>query len=78
MDEATSALDGESELAIQQAIEGLKGRMTILVIAHRLSTITGADQLVVLENGRVMEAAPPVELLQNKQSYFYRVSNLRN
>ena len=78
LDEATSALDGESELAIQQAIEGLKGRMTILVIAHRLSTITGADQLVVLENGRVMEAAPPVELLQNKQSYFYRVSNLRN
>ncbi len=78
LDEATSALDNESELAIQRALEELKGRMTILVIAHRLSTVAAADRLIVLERGRVVEDAPPAELLKDKQSYFYRVSNIRN
>jgi len=78
LDEATSALDNESEVAIQRALEELKGQMTILVVAHRLSTIANADKLIVLDQGRVVEDAPPQELLKDKQSYFYRVSNLRS
>lgn len=56
LDEATSALDSENERRIQQAIDRLKGTMTIIVIAHRLSTIRNADQVVVLEGGRVIQA----------------------
>ncbi|WP_170862352.1 ABC transporter ATP-binding protein [Paenibacillus sp. 453mf] len=55
LDEATSALDGENELTIQEALKALQGRMTIVVIAHRLTTIQGADQVIVLEGGRVMQ-----------------------
>ncbi|MEK0316241.1 ABC transporter ATP-binding protein [Cohnella sp. 56] len=51
LDEATSALDADNEALIQEAIDRLKGRMTIIVIAHRLSTIRGADQVVVVERG---------------------------
>jgi len=55
LDEATSALDTENEAKIQQALEKLKGRMTIVVIAHRLSTIRNADQVVVLDKGSVIQ-----------------------
>src|SRR5215218_997069 len=56
LDEATSALDSENERRIQEAIEGLHGRMTILVITHRLSAIRGADVIHVLETGRLVES----------------------
>ena len=55
LDEATSALDTDNERRIQQAIEQLKGKMTIIVIAHRLSTIRNADQVIVLEQGKVVQ-----------------------
>lgn len=60
LDEATSALDTVNEDRIRQALDRLKGEMTILVIAHRLSTIRNADQVIVLERGRVVrqEKAP--------------------
>ncbi|MBS9525593.1 ABC transporter ATP-binding protein [Litoribacter alkaliphilus] len=51
MDEATSALDVETEIKIQESVEKLKGKMTILIVAHRLSTIKNADQVILLENG---------------------------
>jgi ATP-binding cassette, subfamily C, bacterial len=56
LDEATSALDSENEQRIQQAVDGLRGTMTILVIAHRLSTIRNADVIHVLEEGRIVES----------------------
>ena len=76
LDEATSALDNESELLIKQAIEKLKGELTVIVIAHRLSTITSADRLLSVENGMVVEEGSPEKLLANKSSYFYKVYNI--
>ncbi|UVI29109.1 ABC transporter ATP-binding protein [Paenibacillus spongiae] len=55
LDEATSALDSENEAKIQNALDRLKGRTTIIVIAHRLSTIRNADQVLVLEKGHVIQ-----------------------
>jgi ATP-binding cassette subfamily B protein len=68
-DEATSALDSESEKAIQaELMEVSKGRTT-LVIAHRLSTIVDADQIVVLENGQIVEHGRHAELLGRRGRY---------
>lgn len=53
LDEATSALDGQTESDISDAIQGLKGKVTLILIAHRLSTVMSADQIVYLEAGRI-------------------------
>lgn len=76
LDEATSNLDSESEALIKNALEKLKGEMTIIAIAHRFSTIKNADQLIVLDNNSVIEKGDPVKLLENKDSYFYKAYNL--
>ncbi|MGP1907749.1 ABC transporter ATP-binding protein [Metabacillus sp. JX24] len=70
LDEATSALDTENEASIQEAIDRLKGRMTIVVIAHRLSTIRNADQVIVLENGEVVQQGPYQQLANDKNKVF--------
>jgi ABC-type multidrug transport system fused ATPase/permease subunit len=63
MDEATAHLDSESEAAVQRALaEALRGR-TALVIAHRLSTIRNADQILVMEAGRIVERGTHAELV---------------
>lgn len=77
LDEATSLLDNESETLIQRSIENLKQKMTIIIIAHRLSTIISSDNLFVLENGKITEQGKPAELLKDKDSYFYKVYNIR-
>lgn len=64
LDEATSALDQESERYIQQSIEALKGSMTVIIVAHRLSTIQNADQIYVLDHGRIAESGSYEELLK--------------
>jgi subfamily B ATP-binding cassette protein MsbA len=69
LDEATSALDSESERVIQEALAEVMKHRTTLVIAHRLSTIENADQVIVLENGRVVEAGTHRELLHSGQVY---------
>ena len=63
LDEATNALDGITEAAIQDAIDTLSRRSTILLIAHRLDTLRKADEVIVLEAGRVAERGPPQRLL---------------
>jgi ATP-binding cassette subfamily B protein len=69
LDEATAHLDSESEAAVQQALSiALQGR-TSLVIAHRLSTIRGADQILVIEDGRIVERGTHEELLVRGQVY---------
>ncbi|MFN5778152.1 MAG: ATP-binding cassette domain-containing protein, partial [Novosphingobium sp.] len=55
LDEATSALDAESERLVQQALERLMATRTTLVIAHRLATVRGADRIVVMDGGRIVE-----------------------
>ncbi|OHB10905.1 MAG: hypothetical protein A3G05_02150 [Candidatus Zambryskibacteria bacterium RIFCSPLOWO2_12_FULL_45_14] len=55
LDEATSALDNESELYVKEAIEGLKGKTTVLIIAHRLSTLSNVDKIFVLKDGKIVE-----------------------
>jgi len=69
LDEATSALDAESERAVQDALErAMRGRTT-LVIAHRLATVAGADRIVVLERGRVVDAGTHAELVERGGLY---------
>ncbi len=76
LDEATASLDNESELLIKKAIESLHGKITVIMIAHRLSTVMDADNLIVLDKGKVMEMGRPDKLLDNPYSYFSRVKNL--
>ncbi len=75
LDEATSALDSESERQIQAALETLIQGRTTLVIAHRLSTVEGADRIVVLDHGRIVEQGKHAELLTQGgiYSHLYRL-----
>ncbi len=69
LDEATSALDTESERHIQTALSRLQQNRTSIVIAHRLSTIEKADEILVLEDGKVIERGSHKELLQQQGAY---------
>lgn len=76
MDEATSALDSETEKAIQENIDALKGKYTIIIVAHRLSTIKNADQIVLMEKGEVVDVGD-FETLKNKNVYFNKMVTLQ-
>ena len=69
LDEATSALDTETERAVQQAFDTLAAGRTTITIAHRLSTVRNADQIVVLDHGRIIEAGDHTSLLAGRGRY---------
>ncbi|MEM7242767.1 MAG: ABC transporter ATP-binding protein, partial [Pseudomonadota bacterium] len=69
LDEPTSALDAQSEAQIRTALDTLSENRTTLVIAHRLSTILHSDQIIVLDQGRVVETGKHDELLNQKGLY---------
>jgi ABC-type multidrug transport system fused ATPase/permease subunit len=78
LDEATSALDSQSEEKIQKSIDGLMGKVTVVVIAHRLSTIKNVDLIYVLQDGKLIENGSYSELIKNKDSNFSKMIKLQS
>nr|QVT92297.1 ABC transporter [Salvia miltiorrhiza] len=77
LDEATSALDVESERVVQQALDRLMKNRTTVMVAHRLSTIKNADQISVLQDGKIIEQGTHSSLVENKEGAYYKLINLQ-
>lgn len=77
LDEATSSIDSESEQVVQKAIEKLIQKRTSIIIAHRLSTIKKADNIMVLEKGRVLEIGSHDTLIQNLEGHYKYLYDLQ-
>jgi ABC-type multidrug transport system fused ATPase/permease subunit len=77
LDEATSSLDSESEKLVQEALEILMEGRTSIIIAHRLSTIRSADQILVLDNGEIIEQGTHTELITLENGIYKNLSNLQ-
>jgi ABC-type multidrug transport system fused ATPase/permease subunit len=77
LDEATSSLDSESEKLVQEALEILMEGRTSIIIAHRLSTIRSADQILVLDNGKITEQGTHLELINLENGMYKNLSNLQ-
>ena len=73
LDEATSRIDSATEQIVQEALEELRGKVTIIAIAHRLSTIREADRIIVLNHGRITEAGPHEELMRIEGGLYQRL-----
>ena len=77
LDEATSHIDSETEGVVQQALAGLRGRVTVVAIAHRLSTIRDADEIVVLNHGRIAERGRHAALMAIEGGLYQRLVQLQ-
>jgi ABC-type multidrug transport system fused ATPase/permease subunit len=75
LDEATSALDTESEKLVQDALDKLMENRTSFVIAHRLSTIKNADNILVLENGKIIQQGKHNDLIKDVDGVYYKLNN---
>ena len=78
LDEATSALDSESEKSIQESIDFLSGKITVIIIAHRLSTIKKVDQIYLIEDGNIIERGKYQKLKSDSNSKFSKLVSLQN
>ncbi|MRD72307.1 ABC transporter ATP-binding protein [Rhodocyclus tenuis] len=74
LDEATSALDSQSEREVMNALDDLKGGLSIIAIAHRLSTVRSADRILVMESGRIAESGTWLELIEERGLFARLVS----
>lgn len=77
LDEATSALDTESEKSVQEALNNLMEGRTTLVIAHRLSTIKEADEILILQDGRIVERGNHFNLIEKEESIYKRLTQMQ-
>ena len=77
LDEATSALDTESEKLVQEALSNLMKGRTTLVIAHRLSTIQDADEIIVLQDGKIIERGKHVDLIEKENGIYKKLTVLQ-
>ncbi|EXB66537.1 ABC transporter B family member 10 [Morus notabilis] len=77
LDEATSALDVESERVVQQALDRLMKNRTTVIVAHRLSTIKNADQISVIQDGKIIEQGTHSTLIENKNGAYYKLINIQ-
>lgn len=77
LDEATSALDTESERLVQDALTNLMQGRTTLVIAHRLSTIKQADEIIVMQEGKIVERGKHVDLIEKEDGIYKRLTILQ-
>ncbi len=77
LDEATSALDTESEKLVQEALTHLMKNRTTLVIAHRLSTIQHADEILVINHGKIVERGTHNELLANENGFYKKLNSMQ-
>ncbi|MBN8790352.1 MAG: ABC transporter ATP-binding protein [Terrimonas sp.] len=77
LDEATSALDTESERLVQDALNNLMKGRTTLVIAHRLSTIIEADEIIILQDGQIVERGNHYDLIEIEESVYRRLTQLQ-
>lgn len=77
LDEATSALDVESERVVQQALQRLMRKRTTIIVAHRLSTIKNADQISVIESGKIIEQGTHSSLVENEDGAYFKLINLQ-
>lgn len=73
LDEATSRIDSATEQIVQEALEELRGKVTIIAIAHRLSTIRAADRIIVLNHGRITEAGSHEDLMRIEGGLYQRL-----
>jgi ABC-type multidrug transport system fused ATPase/permease subunit len=77
LDEATSALDAESERLVQEALNNLMEGRTSLIIAHRLATIREADNILVLDAGKIAESGRHDQLMENEQGLYRQLAMLQ-
>ena len=75
LDEATNSLDANNEKVIVENLQDFYKGKTVLVVAHRLSTVKNADNIVVLDKGRVIEQGTHRELIRNHSAYYSLIKN---
>ena len=75
LDEATNALDANNEKVIVENLNEFYKGKTVIVVAHRLSTVKNADQIIVIDNGKIVETGNHISLIQNKGAYYNLVKN---